>query len=42
MILFRIACCALAIFAVTVSSVHADDICLGDEEEQAARRRLPL
>ena len=40
MILYRMACCALAIFAVTVSSVHADDICLGDEEEQAAKAAI--
>ena len=37
MILFRMACCAAAIFAVTASSVRADDICLGDEEEKAAK-----
>ncbi|MEO8046106.1 MAG: hypothetical protein ABI684_02375 [Nitrospirota bacterium] len=40
MILFRMACCAAAIFAVTVSSVHADDICLGDEEENAAKAAI--
>lgn len=40
MILFRMACCAAAIFAVTVSSVHADDICLGDEEEKAAKAAI--
>ena len=40
MILFRMACCAAAIFAVTVSSVHADDSCLGDEEEKAAKAAI--
>lgn len=40
MVLFRMTCCALAIFAVTVSSVHADDICLGDEEEKAAKAAI--
>ena len=40
MILFRMACCAAAIFAVTVPSVHADDICLGDEEEKAAKAAI--
>ena len=40
MILFRMACCALAIFAVTASSVRADDICLGDEEEHAAKAAI--
>jgi hypothetical protein len=40
MILFRMACCALAIFAVTASSVRADDPCLGDEEEKAAKAAI--
>ena len=40
MILFRMACCALAIFAVTASSVRADDPCLGDEGEKAARAAI--
>jgi hypothetical protein len=40
MILFRMACCALVIFAVTASSVRADDICLGDEEEKAAKAAI--
>ena len=40
MVLFRMTCCALAIFAVTASSVRADDICLGDEEEKAAKAAI--
>lgn len=40
MILIRMACCALAIFAVTASSVRADDPCLGDEEEKAAKAAI--
>ncbi|MEO7861625.1 MAG: hypothetical protein ABIU05_14545 [Nitrospirales bacterium] len=40
MILFRIACCAVAIFAVTASSVRADDICLADAEEKAAKAAI--
>ena len=40
MILFRIFCCALAIFAVTASSVRADDICLADDEEKAAKAAI--
>ncbi len=40
MILFRMACCAVAIFAVTASSVRADDICLADDEEKAAKAAI--
>ncbi len=40
MVLFRMTCCALAIFAVTASSVRADDPCLGDEEEKAAKAAI--
>ena len=37
MILFRMTCCAVAMFAMMVSSVRADDICLADDEEKVAR-----
>jgi hypothetical protein len=40
MIVFRIACCVVAIVAVTASSVRADDPCLGDEEEKAAKAAI--
>jgi hypothetical protein len=40
MILFRMACCVVAIFAVTASSVRADDPCLGDDEEKVAKAAI--
>lgn len=40
MIVFRIACCVVAIVAVTASSVRADDPCLGDDEEKAAKAAI--
>jgi len=40
MILFRMACCAAAIFAVTASSVRADDICLAEDEEKVAKAAI--
>ena len=40
MIVFRIACCVVAIFAVTASSIRADDPCLGDDEEKEAKAAI--
>ena len=40
MILFRAACCAVVVFAVTASSVRADDICLAEDEEKAAKTAI--
>ena len=40
MIVFRIACCVVAIFAVTASSIRADDPCLGDYEEKEAKAAI--
>ena len=40
MIVFRIACCVVAIFAMTASSIRADDPCLGDEEEKVAKAAI--
>ena len=40
MILFRAACCAVVVFAVTASSVRADDMCLAEDEEKAAKTTI--
>jgi len=40
MIRLRMFCCVLLIFAATVPAVHADDICLADDEEKAAKAAI--
>jgi len=40
MILFRLFCGALLFLALTAPSARADDICLGDDEEKAAKAQV--
>ncbi|MCE9537163.1 MAG: hypothetical protein K8R65_12230 [Nitrospirae bacterium] len=40
MILLRLCCGALLLLALTAHSVRADDICLGDDEEKAAKAQV--
>lgn len=40
MILLRLFCGALLLLALTAPSVRADDICLGDDEEKAAKAQV--